>query len=553
MIRRRQLLQTTAWACGLAGITGTRALASAPPPTSPTSVLPPLDRAVHALNRLAYGPRPQDMAAIRALGPDRWLSEFLDRQLEPQNLALPPALQARLEGLDTQSLSQAELLARFRRVAQAAQGAARREGMAAESNVRSDGNGPANSMASTAPRDAAVPPDPEQVQARARREWVRPVVLQAAQVRLARAIESPAQLQEVLVEFWFNHFNVFVGKGPVSVLAGAYEREAIRPHVLGRFRDLLGSTARHPAMLLYLDNAQSVKAGFRPPAAAQANPNAPRLGGLNENYARELMELHTLGVEGGYTQQDVTELARIFTGWTIDARAVRQNTAGSLFRFDPSRHDNGTKQWLGHTVQGAGQAEGEFALDVLAHHPATARHLAYKLAQAFVADQPPPALVQRLAERFSATQGDLKAVMRSLIESPEFWSSEALGAKFKTPYHYLISSLRALGATTPPDVQPMLQILAQAGMPLYGAPTPDGYKNVAAAWMNAEALAQRVQFATNLSERRSRQGVPRDADAQRLMDILGPVFSETTRQTISAEPAPTQLTLLLASPEFMKR
>ncbi len=397
-------------------------------------------------------------------------------------------------------------------------------------------------------------PDAQQEQARARRELVRPVVLQAAQSRLARAIESPAQLQEVLVEFWFNHFNVFVGKGPVSVLAGAYEREAIRPHVLGRFRDLLGATARHPAMLLYLDNAQSVRPGYRAPAAmAQANPNAPRFSGLNENYARELMELHTLGVEGGYTQQDVTELARIFTGWTVDGRAARQGQAGSLFVFDPSRHDRGTKQWMGRTVQANGQAEGELALDVLAKHPATARHLAFKLAQAFVADQPPVALVQRMAERFLDTDGDLKAVTRAMIESDEFWQPEALGAKFKTPYQYLVSSLRALGATTPADVQPLLQLLAQAGMPLYGAATPDGYKNVASAWMNAEALAQRVQFASNLTERRARQGLRVEADAQRLMDTLGPLWSDATRQTVTAEPAPMRLALLLASPEFMKR
>lgn len=489
-------------------------------------------RAVHALNRLGYGPRPADMQAILEQGARPWLARFLEAQLEPQQITMPAALQARLEALDTQALSQSELLARFRRVVQA--------------GVSQN----------------------EQVQAQTRREWVRPVVVQAAQARLMRAIESPAQLQEVLVEFWFNHFNVFVGKGPVSVLAGAYEREAIRPHVLGRFRDLLGATAKHPAMLIYLDNAQSVRPGYRPPMrAAQAQapmnaadpqsapntPNAPRLSGLNENYARELMELHTLGVEGGYTQQDVTELARMFTGWTVDNRAIRLGQGGSVFLFDPGRHDTGRKQWMGRLVEPAGQAEGEMALDVLAAHPATARHLAFKLAQAFVADAPPAALVQDLAQRFLATQGDLKAVMRALIESEAFWQTDVLGAKFKTPYHYLISSLRAVGATTPTEVQPMLQLLAQAGMPLYGAQTPDGYKNVASAWMNPEALAQRVQFATALSERRTRQGVPQEVDAQRLMATLGPLLGEATRQTVAAEPAGVRLALLLASPEFMRR
>lgn len=532
MIRRRQLLQATALIGGTTWLATAQALPS-------TQVRGSMDHALHALNRLAYGPRPQDMADIRREGAERWLQQFISAQLEPQTLALPPGLQAHLEGLETQSLSQTELFGRFRRVTQAAAVAAR----------------PAEAASNPDRASMAVAADVEQAQAQARREWVRPVVLQAAQARLARAIESPAQLQEVLVEFWFNHFNVFVGKGPVAVLAGAYEREAIRPHVLGRFRDLLGATARHPAMLLYLDNAQSVRPGFRPPGATAVtvNPNAARQNGLNENYARELMELHTLGVDGGYTQQDVTELARIFTGWTVDLRPARLTSPGGLFRFDASRHDPGIKQWLGHTVQPAGLAEGEFALDMLAQHPATARHIAYKLAQAFVADQPPSALVEGLTERFLATQGDLKAVMHHLITSSEFWSTEAMGAKFKTPYHYLISSLRALGATTPADVQPMLQVLAQAGMPLYGAPTPDGYKNTTGAWMNAEALAQRVQFASTISQRRLRQGVPLDADARRLMDTLGPLFSDATRQTVAREPAPMQLTLLLASPEFMKR
>ena len=529
MISRRLLLES-------AILGGGAALAS--PGWAQTGLLREGDeRALHALNRLAYGPRPADVLAIAGLGADRWLKAFIEEQMNPQALALPEALRTRLDGLETQALSQSELLARYRRVIQIAASAA-----------RPDPAAPAR------PAMEGAAAEPEAPQARARRELVRPVVLQAAQARLARAIESPAQLQEVLVEFWFNHFNVFVGKGPVSVLAGAYEREAIRPHVLGRFRDMLGATAQHPAMLLYLDNAQSVRPGYRAPAAlSQANPNAPRLSGLNENYARELMELHTLGVEGGYTQQDVTELARMFTGWTVDGRAARQGRSGSLFVFDSSRHDNGTKQWLGRTVQGGGQAEGEMALDVLASHPATARHIAFKLAQAFVADQPPVALVQRMAERFLSTQGDLKVVTRTMIESEEFWRPEAQGAKFKTPYQYLISSLRALGATTPPDVQPMLQLLAQAGMPLYGATTPDGYKNVAGAWMNAEALAQRVQFASALTERRARQGARIDADAQRLMDTLGPLLSDTTRQTVASEPAPMRLALLLASPEFMKR
>lgn len=544
MISRRRLagglLLGTGAACGLGPNLVWARSADASSETS---------RALHALNRLAYGPRPADIQALQAQGAQAWLDNFLLEQLEPQRLNMPTALASRLQGLDTLELSQAELLGRFRRVVQAATSAAPPRAPEAGGPNTMDG-----AMGTTMGSAGADGGNAEAAQTRARREYVRPVVLQAAQARLARAIESPAQLQEVLVEFWFNHFNVFIGKGPVSVLAGAYEREAVRPHVLGRFRDLLGATAKHPAMLLYLDNAQSVKPGYRAPALqAMANPNAARLSGLNENYARELMELHTLGVDGGYTQQDVTELARMLTGWTIDGRSARLGRSGPLFVFDPSRHDNGVKHWMGHTIEPAGQAEGERALDVLAAHPATARHIAYKLAQAFVADQPPAALVSRLAERFLNTQGDLKAVMRELMGSDEFWQPQRYGVKFKTPYHYLISSLRALGLGTPADVGPLLQVLAQSGMPLYGAQTPDGYKNVASAWMSPEAFAQRVQFASNLAERRARQGARLDADAQRLMDALGPLWNPATREAVNAEPAPLRLALLLSSPEFMKR
>ena len=525
MISRRQMLGSAT--LGLA------AQAALPTRADDRSVAAAEARAMHALNRLAYGARPADVAAIRNEGAERWLERFLVQQLDPRSMEMPPSLQGRLDALDTQSLSQAELLGRFRKVVQVAVSAQRSAAAPGASAPAMNGS--------------------EDVIGTARREFVRPVVLQAAHARLARAIESPAQLQEVLVEFWFNHFNVFVGKGPVSVLAGAYEREAIRPFVLGRFRDMLGATAKHPAMLLYLDNALSARPGYRPPAlTALANPNATRINGLNENYARELMELHTLGADGGYTQQDVTELARMFTGWTVDQRAARQGSTGSLFVFDPGRHDNGRKQWLGRTVDAGGQAEGEMALDVLAAHPATARRIGFKLAQAFVADAPPDSLVQVLADRFQQSAGDLRAVMRALLTAEEFWSAQVAGAKFKTPYQYLISSLRALGANTPQDIVPLTQLLAQSGMPLYGAQTPDGYKNVASAWMNPEAIAQRVQYASLLAQRRARQGHALEADARQLMDTLGPILRASTRETVAAEPPNARLALLLASPDFMK-
>ncbi|MFG6412829.1 DUF1800 family protein [Roseateles sp. DC23W] len=465
------------------------------------------ERALHALNRLGYGPRPADAAVIAAQGAERWLARFLDEQLQPRLLPVPEPLATRLAGLEVLRLDQAALLSRYRDAVRAAREARREQ---AQGRM----------------------PDADALNAV--REQVRPLVLQAGTARLARALQSPAQLEEVLTEFWFNHFNVFAGKNAVGVLLADYEQHAIRPHVLGRFRDMLGATARHPAMLIYLDNAQSV-------APAAARPGGARRGGLNENYARELMELHTLGVDGGYTQRDVTELARMLTGWGVNARAGR----GEAFEFDARRHDRGDKTWLGQAIAPAGQAEGERALDVLAAHPATARHLAFKFAQAFVADQPPPALVARLADNFKATGGDLRELTRTLMRTDEFWSREAYQAKFKTPYQYLVSSLRALDLplTNP---QPLLQALQQAGQPLYGAQTPDGYKNTAAAWRNPEALTQRVQLATTLGQR-SGMG------AERLGSTLGASLSDATRRTLAAEPAGQQVALLLASPDFMKR
>jgi uncharacterized protein (DUF1800 family) len=482
------------------------------------------ERALHALNRLGYGPRPADAAAIAAEGAGPWLERFLLEQLEPRRLPQPPALSARLQGLEVLKLSQAELFSRYRQATQAARAARRDQ---------------AQGMAADADSLNAV------------REQIRPLVAQAATARLSRALQSPAQLEEVLTEFWFNHFNVFAGKQAVGVLLADYEQRAIRPHVLGRFRDMLGATARHPAMLIYLDNAQSVVAGYQPPQRARRfldqrpDLKARAPAGLNENYARELMELHTLGVDGGYTQRDVTELARMLTGWGLDTRKALAGGRGDLFAFDPHKHDSGTKTWLGETIRGSGVGEGEHALDVLAGHPATARHLAYKFAQAFVADEPPASLVDKLAADFRATGGDLRSFTRTLIRADEFWRRDAYQAKFKTPYQYLVSSLRALDLQ-PANPQNLLAALAQAGQPMFGAATPDGYKNTAAAWRNPEALTQRVQLATTLGQRSG-------MTSERLSATLGASLSEPTRRTLAAEPAGQQVALLLASPDFMKR
>ncbi len=494
---------------------------------APAAPLSADERAAHALNRLGYGPGPADAAAIAEQGAERWLERYLAEQLEPRRLALPAALTERLADLDVLRLGQAELLGRYREAVKSTR---------------------------EARREKAQGMTPEADALNAVRERVRPLVAQSVTARLARALQSPAQLEEVLTEFWFNHFNVFAGKGPVGVLVADYEQRAIRPFVLGRFRDMLGATARHPAMLLYLDNAQSVAPGYVPPQRArrlaQARPElqARLPAGLNENYARELMELHTLGVDGGYSQRDVTELARMLTGWGLDSRKALVGGKGDLFAFDPRKHDNGSKSWLGQAIRGAGQAEGEHALDVLATHPSTARHLAYQFAQAFVADEPPPGLVARLADNFRATGGDLREFTRTLIRADEFWSREAYQAKFKTPYQYLVSSLRALDlqGSALANPQPLASALAQAGQPLYGAQTPDGYKNTAAAWRNPEALTQRVQLATTLGQR---SGI----SADRLSATLGAALGEPTRRTLATEPAGQQVALLLASPDFMKR
>lgn len=480
--------------------------------------------ALHLLNRLTWGPAPGDLLRMQQLGQDAWIEE----QLHPQRLPLPDTLVRALEALPSTHLSQRDAIAQYRSAAQQA----RR--------------------------------DPDAGKA-ARQEMLKQVSLEAGEARLLRALYSPRQLQEVMVDFWFNHFNVYVGKGLDRVLVENYEQEAIRPHAMGRFRDLLGATAHHPAMLFYLDNWQSVAPGFQPrhPAAK----NAPT--GLNENYARELMELHTLGVDAGYSQNDVTELARMFTGWTFDLRA----RGASLFIFEAQRHDMGGKRWMGQTVAANGQAEGEWALDQLARHPATAHRIGYKLAQYFVADEPPAVLVGLLAQRFLASDGDIRSVLQVLFASPQFRDPGCHGAKFKTPYRYVLSALRA-GATPVTDVRPLLVALRQQGMPLYGCQTPDGYKTTEQAWLNPEAITRRVGFASALASGRLHLNRPAPAvsatgqasrdtpstpqpsrqilESAPLLATLASSISDKTRQALQAEPAELQAALVLGSPDFMR-
>ena len=314
------------------------------------------------------------------------------------------------------------------------------------------------------------------------------VALDLAQGKLLRAIYSNRQLEEVLTDFWFNHFNVYLDKGADHYLITAYERDAIQPHVLGRFRDLLGATAQSPAMLFYLDNWESV--------SAEATKNGrKRQRGLNENYARELLELHTLGVDGGYTQQDIIEVARCFTGWTID-----QPGQGGPFSFNSRMHDEGEKTVLGATIPaGGGMEDGEKVLDILARHPSTAHFISRKLAVRFVADDPPPALVERMARTFLKTDGDLRAVMTTMLESKEFWSLGAYRSKLKSPLEMVASAVRAAGGDVD-FASSLVNQVAQMGQPLYRKQEPTGYSNSSQEWLNSAGLLARMNFAVNLAD-----------------------------------------------------
>jgi uncharacterized protein (DUF1800 family) len=472
----------------------------------------------HILNRLAFGPNAADVAAIERLGADRWI----ERQLAPDSIAESPALEARLDGLQTTALDPVDLFEQY---------------------------GPPIHDGAPIDRDAV----------KAARQRARIIVREAAEARVMRAIWSRRQLQEVLVDFWYNHFNVFAGKGLDHLWVGSYEATAIRPYVLGHFGDLLEATARHPAMLFYLDNWQNAAPGSPAPHGRES--------GINENYAREIMELHTLGVDGGYTQADVTALAHVLTGWGI-ARP-RNATDGTGFAFYPRRHDDGDKILLGRVIRGSGESEVEQALQILAESPATAHHLSFLLAQYFVADQPPPALVDRMTARWIATDGDLRAVLKVLFFSREFRAPKAYGAKFKTPYEYVVSAVRASGVGVS-NFRPLLGAMVRLGEPLYGCQTPDGYKNTRDVWLNPDAMTLRVSFATALGAGRlplDRAPVDPDADppapqapgsgipldAATLQDLLQPILSAKTRAAVAQAPPPLKAALILGGPEFMMR
>ena len=504
-------------------------------------------RIVHVLNRLGFGARPGDVERVRRVG----VEKYVEQQLNPATID-DAAVEAELKRFPTLTMSNAELLAKYPKPGRLARQLLRRGELPADAG-QPGGPSDAPQMKGDGGPSASGDGNPARAAQRRRvREYMREQgfeparrVLQELQsARVLRAVYSERQLQEVLVDFWTNHFNVFAQKGADRWFLTSYDRDVIRPHALGNFRDLLEATARSPAMLFYLDNFQSADPNARPNrrgarrrllggegegrgmrraarramrrrqrpeegATTSAPQDAPRRQrprprrGINENYARELLELHTLGVEGGYTQQDVQEVARAFTGWTInDPRGALGDGRGGTFAFNPHLHDDGEKTVLSQKLSaGGGIEDGRRVLDLLVGHPSTAKFIAAKLARRFVNDHPAPATVERAAAAFRQTGGDLRATLRALFTSPEFNSVAARRAKIKTPFELAVSSVRALGAET--DAGPALhQWIARMGEPLYQYQAPTGYPDTSEHWVNTGALLERLNFALALVSNR---------------------------------------------------
>jgi uncharacterized protein (DUF1800 family) len=502
--------------------------------------IPKQDRIQHALNRLSFGSKAGDADRVQALGLKKWI----ELQLHPERIPENPVLTAKLQPLDSLLMTTRELVTnypepqmirrmldgrlafptdpdrrlliekvaeRFERRQKAGQDPPQEQELAsllAPEQLRELRTGtpverlaafealpPArqNEILVALPQGVrqgifpAAPPElRRKIELAAGPQQV--VALDLSQGKLLRAIYSTHQLEELLTDFWFNHFNVYLDKGADHFLITEYERDVIRPHVLGRFGDLLKATAKSPAMLFFLDNWQS-----RGPGPAGRGKRVPS--GLNENYGRELMELHTLGVDGGYTQRDVTEVARCFTGWTID-----QPGQGGPFSFNPRIHDQGEKTVLGVRIPpGGGIEDGEKVLDILARHPSTAHFISRKLAVRFVADDPPPALVEHMAQTFLKTKGDLRAVMTTMLESREFWSLGAYRSKLKSPLELVASAVRAADGDVD-FASGLVNEVARMGQPLYRKQEPTGYSNSSQEWLNSAGLLARMNFAVNLED-----------------------------------------------------
>ncbi|HEV2521788.1 MAG TPA: DUF1800 domain-containing protein [Candidatus Acidoferrales bacterium] len=517
---------------------------------------------LHALNRLGFGPRPGQVEQIEKTGLENWIQA----QLHPESIP-DPIVDARLSQYHSLGLSAAGLLDQY----PPQDIAAKRLGMKVEDYQKrlqdlAKQPGGMNSLPFKDPNES---------------------VNDVMQAKMIRAVYSERQLAEQLADFWFNHFNIFIYKDVDRWYMIPYERDAIRPHALGKFRDLLEATAKSPAMLFYLDNSSSADPNAFDrlklhPVPPRPGVKLPPLGpkrGLNENYGRELMELHTLGVDGGYKQNDVIEVARAFTGWTIES--PRENP---VFYFDERIHDPNPKRVLGKTIKGGGIKEGEQVLDLLVKNPHTARHISLQLAEHFVSDDPPPAVVARMAKAFEKSNGDIRTVMTTMIYSPEFWSRSAFRAKVKTPFELVASTSRALGADVDQPLQ-LAQWVARIGEPLYQCLTPNGYSDKAASWISTGSLLNRMNFAVALTGNKVRGAqvditslVGADAGTNPHLalervetEFLAGQVTDSTRATLEKEMTEPQILgaklddpvtqiniglitgLVLGSPEFQKR
>lgn len=486
------------------------------------------DKITHVLNRLTFGARPGDEEKVRSMG----VQAFIDAQLNPGSIPESPDVIAQIKKTSNSlNVPSSQLLAVMR--SEMIQRKAKQKAeLDAEAQSKKQGQMTDDQGLDQVKKlKKALGPNSKKLTGQ-----------DAIETKLVRAVESPRQLNELMADFWFNHFNICMTKGADRVLVGAYEEQAIRPFAFSKFRDLLGATMHHPAMMFYLDNAQNTKDGFQP-----VNPKSKNKG-INENYARELLELHTLGVDGGYTQKDVMELARVLTGWSMP---VQRRGGGDQYwaHFDARRHDFGEKVILGHTIKGTGGDEIEKVLDMLAAHPSTAHYICYQLAQYFVDDNPPPALINKLAERFTKTQGDTRAVLKTLFASQEFWDPKYQNNKFKSPFHYTVSAMRATGMH-PNQPLALQAFLKTQGQPLYGCLTPDGYKNTKDAWLNPDGLLKRMDFATKLAAAQVRVS---DTDANSILKTVnGGKLSQKTQKAIANTSEQQKVAALLGSPEFMR-
>jgi uncharacterized protein (DUF1800 family) len=536
---------------------------------------------LHLLDRIGFGARPGDVERVRQIGIDK----YLDQQLHPEHVN-DSAVEARLSGLPSLHMDVAEAYEKYPQPNQIARelGIKNKKQQNAPPMAKPSGpaanpdgsNGAVQQGSQAEDTEAKQKEDRRAVLAYYDQHNLKPPqrLLQELQAqKLIRGVYSDRQLQEVMTDFWFNHFNIYWPKGQDKWMVTEYELNAIRPHTLGKFKDLLMATAKSPAMLFYLDNFLSSSPNARqpqrpgmyqrrsifgpfgpPPGRVQMDPQQrqqqaqaaakKRKPGINENYARELMELHTLGVDGGYTQKDVQEVARCFTGWTID----RPAKAGK-FVFRDGMHDDGEKTVLGQKISaGGGERDGEKVLDILAHSPVTAKFISTKLVRRFVSDTPPPALVDKVSAVYLKTDGDIREMLRTVFTSPEFWSPEAYRAKIKSPFELAVSAIRATNGDT--DGSPRLaQFIGRMGQPLYQYQAPTGYPDRAEQWVNTGALLERLNFGLALSANRipgTTVGVDRladgtsAADSNRLMDraiavLLGGDVSPQTRAILDKQ------------------